>query len=107
MKILGFELNFGRSSSWSKVRSHHLNQNSCCAACGRSIKLDVHHIEPVHLNPSRELDPGNLITLCSNPCHFVFGHFMDYKSWNPDVIEDCKVYYNKYQNRPYKSNHHE
>jgi 5-methylcytosine-specific restriction protein A len=103
MRILGFELNFGsRSSSWAKVRSQHLSRNPCCAACGRSIKVDVHHIEPVHLNPSRELDFNNLITLCSNPCHFVFGHFMDYKSWNPNVIEDCRVYYNKYQNRPYK-----
>jgi 5-methylcytosine-specific restriction protein A len=104
MKILGFQFNFqSRSSSWSKVRSQHLNKSPSCAACGRSTKVDVHHIEPVHVNSSRELDPSNLITLCSNSCHFIFGHFMDYKSWNPDVIEDCKVYYNKYKNRPYKT----
>lgn len=92
-----------RSSRWKTLRSNHLKENPRCAACGRSTKVEVHHIEPVHLNPDRELDTSNLITLCDSPCHIVFGHFMDYKSWNPDVIKDCMVYFNKYQNRPYKS----
>jgi len=56
----------------------------------------------VHLNPDRELDPSNLITLCSDPCHIVFGHFMDYKSWNINVVEDCSVYYSKYILKPQK-----
>lgn len=103
MKIFGFEFNFeSRSSSWSKVRQQHLEKYPTCAACGRRIKLDVHHIEPVSVDPSRELDPSNLITLCNSPCHFVFGHFMDYKSWNPDVINDCGEFLTKYKNRPYK-----
>lgn len=92
-----------RSPKWKSVRANHLKQHPCCAACGRSLKPEVHHIEPVHLNPDRELDPSNLITLCSSPCHIVFGHFMDWKSWNKDVVQDCGVYYNKYKNRPYKS----
>lgn len=89
-----------RSPKWSQVRSQHLEKQPCCAACGRSSKLEVHHIEPVHINPERELDPSNLITLCSNPCHIVFGHFIDWKSWNKDVIEDCSVYHNKYTKKP-------
>lgn len=91
-----------RSGKWSKVRKQHLEENSVCAACGRSKNLEVHHIEPVHLNPDRELDPTNLITLCSDPCHIVFGHFMDYKSWNTNVVKDCSVYYNKCSLKPYK-----
>lgn len=89
-----------RSPKWNSVRANHLSKYPCCAACGRSLKLEVHHIEPVHLNPQKELDPTNLITLCSSPCHIVFGHFMNWKSWNKDVITDCRVYYNKYKNKP-------
>jgi hypothetical protein len=91
-----------RSSKWPKIRKQHLQQNPKCAACGRSKSVEVHHIEPVHLNPDRELDPSNLITLCSDPCHIVFGHFMDYKSWNINVVEDCSVYYSKYILKPQK-----
>lgn len=91
-----------RSPKWSSVRKEHLNSQPICAACGRSKKLEVHHIEPVHLNPDRELDPSNLITLCDDPCHFIFGHLLDYKSWNKDVVADCKVYLNKVKNKPHK-----
>lgn len=92
-----------RSPKWNRVRSKHLKQHPCCAACGRSLKVEAHHIEPVHINPERELDLSNLITLCSTPCHIVFGHFMNWKSWNKNVVNDCSVYYDKYVNRPYKS----
>ena len=91
-----------RSPKWSSVRKEHLKDNNFCAACGRTKKLEVHHIEPVHLNPDRELDPSNLITLCDDPCHFIFGHLLDYKSWNKDVINDCEVYLNKVKNKPHK-----
>lgn len=89
-----------RSSKWTTVKKEHLKDNPYCAACGRDSKLEVHHIEPVHLNPNRELDPTNLITLCDNPCHILFGHLMNYKSWNKDVVNDCQVYLNKVKNRP-------
>lgn len=89
-----------RSPQWSSVRKVHLDSNNACAACGRNKKLEVHHIEPVHINPDRELDPSNLITLCDDPCHLIFGHLMNYKSWNKDVIYDCKVYLNKVKNKP-------
>jgi predicted restriction endonuclease len=90
-----------RSKEWSRVRKDFLSKNSFCSACGSIQKLEVHHIEPFHVNPSKELDENNLITLCKN-CHLVFGHLMDYKSWNINVIEDSKVYLDKVKNRPYK-----
>lgn len=89
-----------RSPKWPQLRKEHLNSQPTCVACGRKNKLEVHHIEPVHLNPDRELDPSNLLTLCDNPCHFVFGHLMNYKSWNPSVINDCATYFNKITQRP-------
>jgi 5-methylcytosine-specific restriction endonuclease McrA len=91
-----------RSPKWSSVRKKHLETNNKCAACGRTNKLEVHHIEPVHWKPEKELDPENLITLCDNPCHLVFGHLMNYKSWNKDVVQDCSVYLNKVKNKPHK-----
>jgi 5-methylcytosine-specific restriction endonuclease McrA len=91
-----------RSPKWSTVRKEHLKDNNYCAACGRTSKLEVHHIEPVHMNPDRELDISNLITLCDSPCHLLFGHLMNYQSWNKSVIEDCDYYSEKIKSRPYK-----
>lgn len=89
-----------RSPKWSSIRKQHLQEHPKCAACGRDKKLEVHHIEPVHKNPNRELDPSNLITLCDFPCHLLFGHLMDYKSWNVDVINDSLVFLKKIKNKP-------
>jgi len=101
--MFGFFLNYGRSPKWSKVRKNHIKKEPVCQACGTSNKLEVHHIEPYHVNPNRELDPDNLITLCKT-CHLVFGHLMDYKSWNKDVVTDARNQYNKVTNRPYHEN---
>lgn len=89
-----------RSPSWRKVRSEHIKQQPFCQACGSKKSLEVHHIEPYHVNPDRELDPANLITLCKT-CHFVFGHLMDYKSWNIEVQTDSNNFLKKVTERPY------
>jgi 5-methylcytosine-specific restriction protein A len=89
-----------RSPKWSTVRKKHIEANPCCIACGKSKKLEVHHIKPVHLYPELELDPSNIVTLCADPCHITFGHFMDFKSWNKDVVADSAAYLNKVLNKP-------
>jgi hypothetical protein len=89
-----------RSPRWSIIRREHLENNPNCAACGRNKKIEVHHIKPFYLYPELELDPNNLITLCDDPCHFVFGHLMNYRSWNANVTEDCKRYLDRIKNRP-------
>lgn len=91
-----------RSYKWPNVREQHLKKQPFCQACGSRDNLEVHHIEPYHVNPDRELDPDNLITLCGKNCHFIFGHLMDYSSWNTRVVEDSQVYLTKVKNRPYK-----
>ena len=90
-----------RSSKWTVVRKEYLKENNSCCACDKKDKLEVHHIEPYHVNPNRELDPSNLITLCKS-CHFTIGHLMDWTSWNIDVIIDSRVYLSKVKNRPYQ-----
>lgn len=89
-----------RSPKWQTVRKQHLDKQPYCQACGKKVKLEVHHIVPVHLDPLKELDPDNLITLCDSYCHLVFGHLMDYKSWNVDVIKDSNNFYQKIQSKP-------
>lgn len=89
-----------RSPKWSNVRKEHLKNNNYCIACGRNNKLEVHHVKPVHLFPELELDPSNLVTLCADPCHIVFGHLMSFKSYNKLVVEDCAVYLKRVMDRP-------
>ena len=81
-----------RSSKWRGVRNEHLKKNPACAACGRTENLAVHHIIPVSFDPTKELDPNNLLTLCQSHCHIVFGHLMNYRCYNSDVRRICAEY---------------
>lgn len=88
-----------RAAQWRAVRAEHLKKEPSCVACGRQTDLSVHHIIPVSVNPNRELDPDNLITLCENRCHIVFGHFMSYHCYNPEVRRMAEEYYRKLKKR--------
>jgi hypothetical protein len=78
-----------RSSAWPKLRAQYLERWNWCAACGRRDNLEAHHIVPFHAAPERELDHENLLTLCRTSCHLVFGHLGDWKSHNPEVVQDA------------------
>jgi len=84
-----------RSGAWPRVRREHLAAEPACAACGRRKDIEVHHCVPVHVDPSRELDRANLISLCGDPCHLVHGHLMSFMRHNPDVREDAASYRQK------------
>lgn len=91
---------YGRSGKWPRVRAEHLQREPACVACGRSDDLEVHHIIPVaealrRGQPELELDPGNLITLCADPCHLVHGHLMSFVRWSPSVRADAAAYRKK------------
>lgn len=93
-----------RSSAWIKVEHEHLVKEPGCRACPighKGVDVQVHHIVPFHIDPSKELDPKNVITLCRRH-HFMFGHCEDYKSWNPHVVEDCDRWRERLTKRPYK-----
>jgi 5-methylcytosine-specific restriction endonuclease McrA len=88
-----------RSSQWPKVRAEHLKNNPTCKCCGGSKSLEVHHIMPFHLNPTLELEPSNLITLCESKerginCHLFVGHLGNYQQLNKNVKKDA-VAWNK------------
>ena len=93
-----------RSNKWPTVRKKHLENQAKCAACGGDKILEVHHIKPFNQNPELELDLNNLITLCESRsngvvCHLFFGHLGSYKSINPNVLEDVKIWFQKITNR--------
>lgn len=89
-----------RSPKWKTVRKKFLENNKHCEACGSSKDLEVHHIVPVHIDPSLELDPSNLMVLCGKSCHLLFGHFMDWRSYNSNAKKDCALIREKIKNRP-------
>jgi 5-methylcytosine-specific restriction protein A len=88
-----------RSPNWNKTRNSFVEKHNQCACCKTKQMLQVHHIEPFHTNPDKELDENNLITLCST-CHFVFGHLKKWQSYNPDVLVDVETFNRKIEDRP-------
>lgn len=88
-----------RSGKWSQVRHNFLKSHPECACCGRTDKLEVHHIEPFNVAPEKELDYNNLITLCRT-CHLLIGHLNSFQSWNREVKQDADYILNKIKNRP-------
>lgn len=82
------EIMFGvpRSPRWAAVRAEFIAGNPRCACCGGREKLNVHHVTPFHIDPSRELDPSNLLTLCEGGnglnCHLWIGHAGNWAAWN-------------------------
>ena len=91
-----------RSPKWPKVRRAYFKDHPRCEICGRKFNRQVHHIIPFHIRPDLELDPDNLITLCGRH-HFWWGHFEDWKNWNPEIINDVKWYKVKRAFKQYQS----
>src|SRR2546430_489629 len=88
-----------RSSKWPAVEKAHLKSEPVCQVCGTNHDLEVHHIVAFHVDPTKELDDTNLITLC-RPHHYTFGHFCNWKSWNQTCREDCTEWRVKIARRP-------
>ena len=78
----------GRSTKWPALRRSILKECCECAACGRKERLEAHHIIPFHINKALELVRSNIIVLCFR-CHFMIGHFDDWKMYNPNVVAEA------------------
>lgn len=99
--ISGKPLGGLRSSKWAEFRKAHIKKE--CEACGKKgtllNPLELHHVEPYHLNPARELDPTNVKTGCRR-CHQLIYHLDNFKSFNINAHEDAKVLLEKINHRP-------
>jgi hypothetical protein len=92
----------GRSPQWPRVRREHLATNPSCAACGTSKGVEVHHVIPFSHDPSLELDPGNLLTLCEpRGCHLRIGHNFDWRAMNPHAVADAQQQMARIKSRVY------
>lgn len=90
-----------RSPEWPKVREIHLRDNPACAICGKMSKVQVHHKVPFNIAPDLELQPDNLISLCTNKptnCHLTFGHLKDFRATNTNIDIDAMVWRVKFEN---------
>ena len=74
----------------TKTKRAYLKDHIECAICGYKKKLEVHHVQPVHVSPELSCDQTNFIVLCRD-CHFTFGHFHNFRTyWNPNIKEFAK-----------------
>ncbi|HUO58023.1 MAG TPA: hypothetical protein VMV05_07580 [bacterium] len=102
-KKVSQDLNVKRSPLWPKVQEDFLKGHPACAACGAMTKLNVHHKFPFHYvvlsgRADLEIDPRNLITLCTLPTmehHILLGHLDNYQSYDPKVTEMALRYKGK------------
>lgn len=93
-----------RHPQWAALAKRYL-KGKCCAVCGGSDKVVPHHIIPVHVDATKELDETNLIPLCEGRvmnCHLVVGHLRSWVSYNPTVREDAEIIRQRIANRPGK-----
>jgi len=88
-----------RSGKWSSLRDKLIKEHGECLACGTKRDLACHHIIPFSIDKTLELEESNLVVLCET-CHFVFGHLKSWKSYNKNVIKDCRDYRLKVEYRP-------
>lgn len=105
-KLDYYQVTRGRNEEWSRVRNEFIQENGAfCQVCLKTTKLNVHHIIPFHIDPTLELDKSNLIVLCTNDavnCHYLYGHLLDWKSYNPTCRDDVQIWQQKIKNRQYK-----
>lgn len=88
-----------RDNRWPRLRKAFLVANPQCAVCVTAVEVVPHHVKPVHLFPELELDPDNLITFCP-PHHLLFGHLMNWRAYNPQVIADAWGWKQHIEKRP-------
>lgn len=88
-----------RNPEWRKVRKKFIAKNPRCMVCDGVKKLEVHHVLPFHMFPDQELNESNLMTLCDGDpklgiqsCHQLFGHLGRWTSFNPNAVEDAKIW---------------
>lgn len=106
LQLFGLDRNFGvaRNSKYRKA-SKEFKKGKVCELTGTKKKLQTHHIYPVWLFPEKEMDKDNWVVLSGAKIkgvipHQWFGHYGDYRKYNPNIREDIKLWKQKIINRP-------
>lgn len=93
-----------RTPGWTKEsRDYKISVGNVSEISGKKgtifNPLQVHHCIPFHLAPEKELDWDNFICVTRWE-HFIMCHLGNWKSWNINIKEDAKIWFNKISNRP-------
>ena len=93
-----------RSAAWADLSRDFIIANGSVCEMGLHKPtllnpLNTHHIAPYHERPDLELKPSNWIVLCRLH-HFVHGHFKNWASSNPRILEDADELNSRIKNRP-------
>jgi len=87
-----------RSGGWHTLRCRFLEKHPECSCCGKATELEAHHVVPVHLDPSLELEESNLIALCQR-CHLVVGHLNSWFRHNKHIRDDAALLKSRHRER--------
>lgn len=77
--------------AWAVTKSMraYRQEHPACQYCGRSARVQVHHIEPVSVTPELAADAENFLTLCAKRCHITIGHAGNYKNYVDNADDLC------------------
>ena len=78
-----------RSPKWPALRNAYIKVHPSCIVCGKPAE-EVHHVVPVHIDPSKELDISNLCSVCSDD-HLRIGHLGNFQNVNPDILLHARI----------------
>jgi hypothetical protein len=76
------------SKDVKKAMEAYRNENPMCEWDACSTDIHVHHIIPVHVDPSRAADPSNMVSLGSKRCHLAIGHA---GSWGTRYVRNVRT----------------
>lgn len=81
------------TAAYKKAMAGYLAAHPVCQFCGKAGgKVEVHHVIPVSVDPTKAADVTNMVTLHRKPdCHMVVGHLGNFRDYNSNVARVCAV----------------
>ena len=81
------------TAAYKRAMAAYLAVHPVCQFCGKpGGKVEVHHVIPVSVDPTKAADVTNMVTLHRKPdCHMVVGHLGNFRDYNSNVARVCEV----------------
>ena len=81
------------TAAYKRAMAGYLAAHPVCQFCRKpGGKVEVHHVIPVSVDPTRAADMTNMVTLHRKPdCHMVVGHLGNFRDYNRNVVHVCTV----------------
>lgn len=93
MRNRGSSLRLGPrdTAAYKKAMAQYLAEHPTCQFCRKpGGKVEVHHVIPVSVDPTKAADVTNMVTLHRKPdCHMVVGHLGNFRDYNRNVVHVC------------------